>query len=54
MNAYEAEKIVNGRDFDRDEEIREEDWDDLFDGYFYEDPMERAMREVGMSWSDFI
>lgn len=66
MNAYEMELLL---DQDREEEDREkffedmdqeyeeeedELWDDLFDGYFYEDPMERAMWEVGMSWHDFI
>ena len=37
------------------DDIHDEDWDDLFYGcHDYEDPMERAMHDVGMSWSDFI
>lgn len=50
MTAYEAEKMA--MDYDVSEDIKNEDW--AYDGYEYEDPNDRAMREVGMSWHDFF
>lgn len=39
---------------EEEDDYWEDDLEDMYDGYFYEDPMEKAMWEVGMSWHDFI